>query len=98
MRFEFDAEVWRWEARQDSSWFFLSLPAEASEDIRELPRPPRGFGAVRVVVRIGGSSWQTSIFPDSASGAYALPLKQAVRDAEGLELGDVVHVVIEIAH
>jgi hypothetical protein len=69
---------------------------EASADIREVPRMPRGFGAVKVRVRVGGSRWSTSIFPDSTQGAYVLPVKKAVRTAEGLSEGDPVEVELEI--
>ena len=88
----FDAELWIWDARRSDNWAFVSLPAEASEDIRELATGSRrGFGSVRVQVTVGGSTWTTSIFPDSARG-YVLPIKRAVRDAEGLDVGDLVSV------
>ena len=93
MLIEFEGEVWRWEARTDS-WFFTSLPPELSADIREIPRPQRGFGSVRVRARIGTSTWMTSIFP--GSDAYVLPLKKAVRDAESLALGDIAVVSLEV--
>jgi hypothetical protein len=51
---------------------------------------------VRVRVTVGGSTWGTSIFPDSAPGCYVLPLKRAVRQAEGLEAGNVVTVTDEL--
>ncbi|WP_457101735.1 DUF1905 domain-containing protein [Microbacterium sp. P5_E9] len=92
---EFDGDVWRWDARTDS-WFFTSLPEDLSEQIREIPRPFRGFGSVRVLARIGGSQWRTSIFPDSSHGAYVLPLKKAVRDAEHLVEGGPVSVRLEV--
>lgn len=95
MLIEFEGEVFRWDARTDS-WFFTSLPPELSADIREIPRPQRGFGSVRVRARIGGSSWTTSIFPDSAREAYVLPLKKAIRDAESLGDGDVAVVSLEV--
>ncbi|MDH6181352.1 hypothetical protein M2152_001534 [Microbacteriaceae bacterium SG_E_30_P1] len=70
-------------------WIFVTVPPDVSQDIREVPRPPRkGFGSVRVEVTIGGTTWNTSVFPDSASGCYMLPVKKAVREAEGLEIGD----------
>lgn len=97
MRFAFDAEVWRWEAREDSGWFFVSVPEQPSADIREVPRPHAGFGSVKVTARIGGSEWSTSIFPDKASGCYVLPLKKKVRDAEGVGLGNTVRVHLETA-
>ena len=80
MIIEFDAEVFRWDARVDTAWFFAAVPPELSEDVRELPRPTRGFGAVRVRARIGGSEWTTSMFPSTQRGGYILPLKKAVRD------------------
>jgi hypothetical protein len=95
MRVEFDGEVFRWEAREDSAWFFTSLPEELSGAIREIPRPARGFGSVRVIARIGGTQWRTSIFP-SSDGTYVLPLKKAVRDAEGLTDGGPVSAALEV--
>jgi hypothetical protein len=93
----FDAELWTWDARRVDSWTFVSLPVEASEEIRDMAGGPRrGFGALRVRVTVGGSTWKTSIFPDSARGCYVLPIKRAVRKAEGLEAGDVVTVTVEL--
>ncbi|GAA1948754.1 DUF1905 domain-containing protein [Microbacterium deminutum] len=96
MQFEFTGEVYRWAAREDAAWFFTDVPLELSGDIREIPRPYRGFGSVRVCARVGGSEWRTSIFPASASGSYVLPLKKAVRDAEHLVDGGPVVVRLEV--
>ncbi|MDR6867779.1 hypothetical protein J2Y69_002387 [Microbacterium resistens] len=93
MQIEFDAEVQRWDARTDS-WYFAVIPEELSADIRELPAPPRGFGALRVRVRVGATRWSTSIF--FSRGTYSLPLKRAVRDAEGIAEGDVITIELEI--
>jgi len=92
----FDAELWLWDARQNDSWTFVNLPAEASAEIREIAGAvPRGFGSVRVTVTIGATTWKTSIFPGS-DGRYALPLKKAVRTAEGIEQGDTATVRVEL--
>lgn len=94
---EFDAELWMWDARREDSWTFVSLPAEVSDEIREQARGPRrGFGSHRVKVTIGGSTWTTSVFPDSARNCYVLPVKRAVRKAEGLDVGDVAAVIVEV--
>ncbi|MFI7547177.1 DUF1905 domain-containing protein [Actinoplanes sp. NPDC049599] len=93
----FTAELWLWEARRLDSWTFVSLPAGASEEIRELTGgQARGFGSVRVRVTVGGSVWRTSIFPDGKREVYVLPVKRAVRQAEGLGPGDTAAVSIEL--
>lgn len=96
MIIEFDGEIFRWDARDDAAWYFTAVPPELSADIREIPRPARGFGSVRVRARVGGSEWRTSIFPDSTSASYVMPLKKAVRDAESLVDGGPVFVRLEI--
>jgi hypothetical protein len=94
---EFDAELWVWDARRNDSWTFVSLPADASEEIRDrADGSRRGFGSVRVRVTVGGSVWTTSIFPDRTRGTYVLPIKRAVRAAEGLDAGDVATMTVEI--
>lgn len=97
MVFVFDAELWLWEARRADTWTFVSLPAGASEEIRDLAGGVRrGFGSLRVRVTVGGSTWQTSIFPDGARGGYVLPVKRAVRKAESLDAGDIASVTVEL--
>ena len=54
--------------------------------------PPRGFGSVRVEVTLGETTWRTSVFPEAASGCFVLPVKKAVRRAEGVDPGDVGRV------
>jgi hypothetical protein len=94
---DFEAELWIWDARRADSWTFVSLPAEAAEEIHERgPGPRRGFGSLRVRVTLGSSTWTTSIFPDSAKGGYVLPIKRAVRKAEALDPGDVAALTVEL--
>lgn len=95
VHFEFEAEIWRWLAREEL-WTFVTVPAEASADITEVvDGMTGGFGSVRVDVQIGDTRWRTSIFPDSG-GTFSLPIKKSVRKAESLELGDLVTVRIEL--
>jgi hypothetical protein len=92
----FDAELWLWDARRTQSWTFVSLPTRQSQEIRDLAGGlRRGFGSVRVRATIGGSTWTTSIFPASQAG-YVLPVKRPVRVAEGLDVGDVATVTVEL--
>jgi len=94
--FEFTAPLWRYPG--EDGWHFVSLPPGISADITEVTAGiRRGFGSVRVAVTIGATSWRTSVFPDSKTGAYLLPVKKAVRAAEHLETGDEVKAQLKIA-
>ncbi len=95
--YEFDAPLWRWGRRPDALWTFASLPEALSDDVLELGEPyARGFGSLRVEVTVGATTWRTSIFPDSDRGAYVLPIKRAVREAEALVLGGTAHVRLRL--
>lgn len=93
--FDFEAELYEW--RADSSWVFVTLPVDLAEDIRDMELPRRGFGSVKVRVRIGATEWRTSVFPDKASGSYVLPVKKAVRTAQDVDIGDTASFEIDIA-
>lgn len=91
----FEAELWRWAARSEETWTFVSVPADVSDEIHErFAGRKRGFGSLRVRATVGGSTWTTSIFP--GSDAYVLPVKRAVRVAEALDIGDPATVTIEL--
>jgi hypothetical protein len=93
----FTAPLWAWRARVDS-WVFVTVPREVSEEIedRVVAMPPRGFGSVRVEVTVGASTWRTSVFPSQEESAYVLPVKRAVRRAEGLDVGDEARVELTV--
>ena len=94
--FEFAAPLWQYPG--EGGWHFVSLPAEISSDITDITAGSRrGFGSVRVAVTVGVTSWRTSIFPDSKTGVYLLPVKKAVRVAEHLEAGDQVQAQLHLA-
>lgn len=94
---DFESELWVWDARRNDSWTFVSLPVDASEEIRDRAGGlRRGFGSLRVRATVGRTSWTTSVFPDSARGSYVLPVKRAVRTAESLTAGEVTAVSVEL--
>ena len=79
---------------------FVTLPADitaAIEDEADGRGPRAGFGSVKVIVRIDDITWATSVFPDSTSGCFVLPIKKAVRQANGIEAGDIVTVHVRTA-
>ena len=104
--FTFTTQLWLWTSeKRSASWHFLSVEGDIREEIEahaimarlELGMAKkRGWGAVKVQARIGDTVWKTSIFPSSDSDAYLLPVKAAVRKAEGLSLDDDVNVTLEL--
>jgi hypothetical protein len=93
--FDFTASLWQWDG--DAAWHFVSLPEAVADDIAALADgKERGFGSVRVEVSVGATTWTTSVFPDGSRGTYVLPVKKAVRKAEGLEAGAPLSVRLRV--
>ena len=90
---EFSAELWQW--RGPAPYYFVPVPAEQSADIREVSAiATYGWGVIPVEARIAGTSFETSLFP--RDGGYLLPLKEKVRRALGLTLGDPAAVELTV--
>ncbi len=82
---------------ETANWHFLPITKKIGQEIREeYGKSKRGFGAVKVEVTIGQTSWLTSMFPDKYSGSYILPLKVQVRKKEDIEAGDKIKFTIKL--
>ena len=89
MEFAFRASVWEW--RGPAPFYFVSVPAEMSEEILALSSGlSYGWGAIPALVRVGATTETTAIFPKD--GLYAVPMKKALRVAERFDQSDVVDV------
>ena len=87
-------EVIHW--RGPSPFHFVALGADQAADVRRVAAAVTyGWGVIPVEGRLGGTAFTTSLFPKD--GTYLVPLKDAVRRAEGIELGDVVTVALALA-
>jgi len=93
MDFDFAGELWYW--RGPSPFHFVTVPSDASEVIKDISSAVTyGWGMIPVTVRLGTSEWATSLWPKD--GAYIVPIKKRVQDAESLEIGDVVELRLTI--
>ncbi len=93
MRLEFDGEIVYW--RGPSPYHFVAVPVAQSTEIHAVAaQVTYGWGAIPVSVALGGSRWRTSLFPRDR--LYMLPVKLAIREAEGLELGGRAHVRVDL--
>lgn len=94
-RCDFMAELWKYGG--ESSWWFVSVPIEDANDLeRFCGHRKRNFGSIRVTATIGNTSWQTSIFRDTKSSTFLLPIKALVRTKEKLVEGNHYHVSLYV--
>jgi len=93
MELRFSGEIWFWKG--PAPFYFVTVPDDESQLIAESAAlVTYGWGVIPVTVRAGATEWTTSLFPKD--GAYLVPLKVAVRKAEGLELGDTIDLRLTI--
>lgn len=93
MVIEFSGKIFFW--RGPSPFFFVTVPAKPSRDIKAVSSlVTYGWGVIPVMVRIGKTDFTTSLFPKD--GRYLVPIKLSVRKAENLEEGDKVSIRLEI--
>lgn len=95
MEYKLRSKVWMYPGA--AAWYFVNVNKKVSREIKEtFGESERGFGSIRVVVTVGHTSWKTSIFPDSKSGTYLLPIKADVRKKEGIREGMMLSYAIKI--
>lgn len=91
MELAFTGEVIHW--RGPAPFRFVAVPdAEAAALRAASPLVSYGWGCIPVTVRLGRTTFTTSLFPKD--GGYLVPIKVAVQRAEAVELGDVVRLTL----
>ena len=94
MELEFSGEVWEW--RGPSPFFFVSVPEEESAQLQATSAlVTHGWGMIPVDALVGSTRWTTSLFPKD--GGYVVPLKDAVRRAESIDVGVTLTVRLEVS-
>lgn len=76
---------------------FVTVPDDECRDLETTAAlVSYGWGMIPVTARIRETRWKTSLFPQD--GRYVVPVKAAVRKAEGLDVGDVVtvHLTVDV--
>jgi hypothetical protein len=93
MNLEFSGEVWWW--RGPAPFHFVTVPEDESVEIEAASSlVTYGWGMIPVAVTIGETRWTTALWPKD--GAYVVPLKDRIRKAEAIDLGDTVTVRLAI--
>jgi Domain of unknown function (DUF1905) len=94
LTYRFTSELFVWSGGQ-ANWYFIRMPVKQSKELREhMDGLTNGFGSIRVEVTVEESTWRTSVFPESATGSYLLPVKKQIRKAAEIEEGDPVEVLL----
>lgn len=95
LHYTFSAEVWKYSGT--NGWYFVSLPLELSQEIRNSHQwQEEGWGRLKAVARIGNTEWKTAIWFDTKQQTYLLPLKAQVRKNEGIRIGRMMEVSVRI--
>ena len=93
MNLTFSGEIWYW--RGPAPWYFVTVPEAESFEIQVVASGVTyGWGMIPVGARIGGTYWETSLWPKD--DLYVLPVKTTVRTAEEIDEGDVVTVEMTV--
>ena len=93
VEFDFSGTVIEW--RGPAPYHFIALPDWVADQIAVVARAVTyGWGMIPVEVTIGRTTWTTSLFP--RQGGYLLPVKDAVRSAEGLAAAAAVEVTLRV--
>lgn len=94
MDLRFSGDVLHW--RGPAPYHFVPVaPAEADALRAVAGLASYGWGVIPVTVTLGGTTWTTSLFPKD--GGYLVPVKDAVRRAEGVDVGDTVTLRVVVA-
>lgn len=94
MQLDVTGEVFHW--RGPAPHHFVTVPDNESAVIRELAAAVTyGWGMIPVSARVGDTTFRTSLFPKD--GRYLIPLKDAVRTAEGIDVDDTITVALTIS-
>ena len=89
IKYEFSATTWQHSS--PAGWYFVSLPKNISDEIREnLKWQEEGWGRLKVTAKIGNSKWDTAIWFDTKHKTYLLPLKAEIRKKENIDSKKVI--------
>jgi hypothetical protein len=95
VKIKFQGSMIEW--RGPSPFYFVPIPEGSSKKIKAMAAQlTYGWGVIPVLGKIGKTDFSTALIPKD--GLYYLPIKNAVRFAENLEVGSEVSVSITLGN
>jgi hypothetical protein len=93
VKIKFQGVMIEW--RGPSPFYFVPIPEGPSKKIKAIAAQlTYGWGVIPVLGKIGKTEFSTALIPKG--GLYYLPIKNAVRFAQELEVGSEVSVSISV--
>jgi Domain of unknown function (DUF1905) len=93
MDLQFAGPVFEW--RGPAPYHFIAVPEYEADVLRDAAAyVTYGWGMIPVRGHIGDTDFTTALWPKD--GGYVVPIKDAVRKPEQLELGDDVTVLLTV--
>ncbi len=94
-KYKIRTKVWLYNG--SAAWHFVTIPKKIASELKFLKYFSRkAWGSIKVKVKIGDTEWDTSIFPDSKSGTYLLPIKKEIRKKENIIVDKTINLVLEV--
>jgi hypothetical protein len=73
----------------------VTLPFDVADEFDAMPLVKGGWGSVKIIATIGGTSWSTSLFPSKESQSFMMLLNKKVITAEGITEGGTVTITAD---
>ena len=94
-QYTFQANIWKYDG--SGGWHFVTVPKILSNKIRKNHAiDEEGWGRLKTIAKIGECEWKTSIWYDSKSGGYLLPIKASIRKSAGLKENTRVAAILKL--
>ena len=89
MELRFTGELFEW--RGPAPFYFIKTPPAITAEIKVIAAAKTyGWGVLHTLVTINKTIWKTALIPKD--GAYLVPIKNAIRLPEKLEIGQQIKV------
>jgi hypothetical protein len=93
MEFQVSNPLIEW--RGPAPFYFVAIDEADSKIIKSVAKEySYGWGVIYVTVTAGKTTWTTAVIPKD--GRYLIPIKEAIRSAIGVELGDVAKMKVKL--
>lgn len=93
MSYNVTGEIFEW--RGPAPFYFVRVDQATSDDIKTFAKHiTYGWGVLPAYGKVGKTEFETALFPKD--GAYLVPIKDALRKGENLEIGDTIKIQLNL--